>query len=501
LLASSVETGANEGATNGSAQGPTQGTEGFTAQSKWLYILSAVLIEMDVTEHICAETGLEWYASWLTKEDCSMNGATTEAASPDGDLDKSWELVTERLLPRLTTALGHPFDSCRDHVSRCLFRICYCYRKITRIDPSRSQNTNALGEVTNSSTDPGSIVVAELSKLHTNETLSFIDKYNALSTARRFISYCLHLGEAKFEFKDFVIPLLPLSFEGLKSTVEEDIAQHGEGTPEENAAKRALEAEAIKGFRYCIAESSVTSVISYGDNMDITRVIETARVASMHDTWQVRQASAHFLRCFQGAHKFLFTSEHSTETMAIVANLLADERLEVCSAAMAALTGILAAFPIEEVASMVKKHALIAGRSAMKKIKKNEGEDLSSVESEKETKRARDQQTSVFFLCAAIMAQPYETPLYVPGMLGLYLTVALFFFDNTFISFSSPLFIIEQRRWRQSPSTRLPEMRHCQFATRSRSVVPNTRKLTFRITGMSTAKCLLRSKSKRWKMS
>jgi hypothetical protein len=100
---------------------------------------------------------------------------------------------------------------------------------------------------------------------------------------------------------------------------------------------------------------------------------------------------------------------------------------------MSALTGVLAAYPIEEVATMVKKHALVAGRSTMKKRKKNEGEDLSTAESDIETKRAKDQQTSVFFLCAAIMAQPYETPLYVPGMFGLYFSVALFFSD--FISF------------------------------------------------------------------
>ena len=35
-----------------------------------------------------------------------------------------------------------------------------------------------------------------------------------------------------------------------------------------------------------------------------------------------------------------------------------------------------------------------------------------------ESKRARNQKTAVFFLCAAIMAQPYDTPLYVPAALA-----------------------------------------------------------------------------------
>jgi hypothetical protein len=100
-----------------------QGTEGFTAQSKWLYLISAVLIEMDDSEVDGSLSRSSWYESVLVKD------SPMDLETPNTDLEVSWRMIIDRLLPRLTTALGHPFDSCRDHISRCLFRICYCHRK------------------------------------------------------------------------------------------------------------------------------------------------------------------------------------------------------------------------------------------------------------------------------------------------------------------------------------------------------------------------------------
>merc|ERR1712137_272924 len=48
--------------------------------------------------------------------------------------------------------------------------------------------------------------------------------------------------------------------------------------------------------------------------------------------------------------------------------------------------------------------------------KKVETKDEDSIK--KEQKRARMQQRSVFFLCAAVLSQPYDTPPYVPKALA-----------------------------------------------------------------------------------
>jgi hypothetical protein len=252
---------------------------------------------------------------------------------------------------------------------------------------------------------------------------SFQNRYNSLITARRFFSYCIHFGDAKHEYADYIIPLLPLAFEALKINTEE-----GDSAEAATVAKHALEAEVAKGYRYTIAEVSVAAVMSYGGNEDISRVLATVEKMSKNEYWQVRQACANFLRCFQGSHKFLFTEEHAEKITAIVAELLADERRQVSSAAMAAITGIVAALSAPNVAKLVKKYALVAKRSTMKKRKasKNVASGTSNPDStlteeqkrEKELKRARMQQSSVFFLCAAVLAQPYDTPPYVPKALA-----------------------------------------------------------------------------------
>lgn len=87
---------------------------------------------------------------------------------------------------------------------------------------------------------------------------------------------------------------------------------------------------------------------------------------------------------------------------------------------MSTLTGILAATQSDTVTRLVASYAKLANRSKMKKKKANQsaekvvnGSDKTPVD-EKEKQRARNQQTAVFFLCAAILAQPYDTPTYVP---------------------------------------------------------------------------------------
>ncbi len=400
--------------------GPSQGTEGFTAQSKWLYLCAALLVELDETEIDSTIFKTRWYTKGLSESSAMMD---TEPATES--LKESWKLVSEKLLPRLIEALGHPYESCRDHISGCLFRICYCHRKMqigtASNGPSRSNSAIDLASLDKN--DPGSVIVQKLSSLQINGDESFQNFYNSLITARRFFSYCVHYGEAKYEYSDYIIPLLPMAFEALNSTVED-----GSENPEsDNVAKRALEAEVVKGYRRTIAEVSISSVISYsgekGEN-DISRVLDVVETSSKHDTWQVRHASANFLRCFQGSHKFLFSDLQTERIKKITVSLLGDDRREVSSAAMAAITGIIAAMPSDAIAALVDKYCTDANRSKMKGKKKASGQDvqLSEVEEAekkmKELNRAKKQQSSVFFLCATILSQPYETPRYVPKALA-----------------------------------------------------------------------------------
>jgi len=420
----SMEGSENEAEGQNGKSGSSQGTDGFTTQSKWLYLCCALLVELDETEMDTNMSRIPWYTSSLANVPEEMDSGPASTQS----LKESWKLVSEKLLPRLADALGHPYESCRDHISGLLFRICYCHRKMSigtaGNGPSRCNSAIDLQDLDDN--DPGSLIVKKLLSLQNASYTSFQTHYNSLITARRFFSYCIHFGEAKYEYSDYMIPLLPLAFEALKLTVEEG----SETTEPDTVAKRALEAEVVKGYRFTIAEVSVSSVISYGGvkgQSDITRVLDTMEVTAKHDTWQVRHACANFLRCFQGSHKFLFAEAHAEKITTIVAGLLADERREVSSAAMAAVTGIISAMPSEMVAKLVDKYAIQANRSKMKGKKSKKGsvqptESLSEAEVEekksKEQKRARAQQSSVFFLCATVLSQPYDTPPYIPKALA-----------------------------------------------------------------------------------
>jgi hypothetical protein len=418
LLESATTENGDQQAKNGAA---AQGTDGFTAQSKWLYLCCALLVELDETEVDGALSRIPWYTKFLADTGDLMD---TEMQTVE-DLQKSWKLVSDKLLPRLIDALGHPYESCRDHIAGCLFRICYCHRKMARgpasTTPSRTNSSGSLASSAEAGTEnPGMFIVQKLLALQEASDAPYQIRYNSLITARRFFSYCIHFGEAKNEYADYIIPLLPLAFEALKPTVDE---KGGESAEADTVAKRARETEIMKGYRYTIAEVSVASVMSYGGNEDISRVLAVMEKTSKHEYWQVRHACANFLRCFQGSHKFLFTEEHAEKITSIVAELLADDRREVSTAAMAAVTGIIAALPAATVAKLVKKYVSEAKKSTMKR-KKSAAEKATSsdVTDEakllKEQKRTKMQQSSVFFLCASVMSQPYDTPPHVPKALA-----------------------------------------------------------------------------------
>lgn len=375
----------------------SSGADGFANQSKYMYLATAVIIELG--EESDAGSHLPWFVAYL-QDSPTPDSISSPAALNDAE---SWVLIRDQLLPRLVDSVGHPYETCRDHIAGCLFRIWRC-------------NEWFASQQAIEGDDPTTLITQKLTSLDADPDISFKERYNSLITARKFISYCTHLGDAQKEFSRLVIPLLPVAFEAVGATVD-----LGSNADEDNAAKRSLEAEVVKGFRYTIAEVSSSSVMSYpGEEKDISRVLAVVEEASKHEFWQVRHTAAHFLRCFQGSHKFLFSDEHSETMTRIVSSLLSDERREVSSASMSALTGILAATPQDRVSTLVTKYVSIANRSRQRR-KKNATSSLQSQSEEevnKEKKRSRNQQTSVFFLCAAVLAQPYETPPYVPVALA-----------------------------------------------------------------------------------
>jgi proteasome activator subunit 4 len=83
---------------------------------------------------------------------------------------------------------------------------------------------------------------------------------------------------------------------------------------------------------------------------------------------------------------------------------------------MSALTGILASTLAHDVEFMVDKYVIKANNSIVKKKKKVQ--ELEGQALENEFKRAIKQQTSVYFLCAAVLSRPYDTPKYVPKALA-----------------------------------------------------------------------------------
>ena len=295
-------------------------------------------------------------------------------------------------------------------------RICYCHRKF--LSTMRSKDNSDPCPEGGGVDDPGKLIVEKLVSItSSSEYSTFKMQRHALITARKFMVYCVHFGDCKNEFSEFVIPLIPLAFEGLKVTL-------GDESGDVDPSDRMLEAEVVKGFRYQVAEVSCSCQLIYGSSIDISRVIDAIEQVSSHDVWQIRQAAANALRCIQGGHKFVFSSAQTRRTTIIVSKLLADDRREVSAAAMAALTGILAAMPLTDVTALVRKQVKVARNSIIKKRKKKtaqeEGaeatqspEDLASTAA-KEKDRSRRQQTSVLTLCASVLAKPYDTPPYVP---------------------------------------------------------------------------------------
>lgn len=97
-------------------------SEGFAMQSKWLYLLTAVLVELDNEADFGASNQLPWYSSTLLNESVTIDKVSSSSQQSIENLRTSWKAVCERVLPRLLSSIGHPYEKCRDHISSCLFR-------------------------------------------------------------------------------------------------------------------------------------------------------------------------------------------------------------------------------------------------------------------------------------------------------------------------------------------------------------------------------------------
>jgi hypothetical protein len=65
--------------------GSTHGTEGFSTQSKWLYLFSAVLIEVDEKDIDSGDMRDQWYYSGLVTAGSPKDSITSVSASRIGE--------------------------------------------------------------------------------------------------------------------------------------------------------------------------------------------------------------------------------------------------------------------------------------------------------------------------------------------------------------------------------------------------------------------------------
>lgn len=331
----------------------------FALQGKWMLLVQAVIVELDNEDDLGAVCKPPFYTDILCEKNEFKDDGTVSPT--ELEVGQSWKYVNDRLTPCLLKAIGHPYDKCRDHIASCLFRMCNCHRKFTGTYKILGNENGS-----QSNQDPGIAIMTQLSSIRDSDKYSFKEKNNALGTARKFVACCVHWGDAKHEYSDFIIPLLPQTFETLQTT-------EGETSPED----RGIEADLAKGYRYAIADISSSCIVSYGVSHDMTRVLDVLKTMSTHEHWQIRQASAHFLRNFQGAHKFLFTKDQEDICLSIATSLLADERREVSSAATSTLTGILAVLPQAALEQLVSKYIKIANKVCLCVLLYSDNDDVS----------------------------------------------------------------------------------------------------------------------------
>lgn len=384
---------------------PSTYMEGFAEQSKWIGLICAVLAEMD----------LDFGCSKHWTDTLSRASPTEPAISSISVLVEGWNtIIYSRLVPCLLNAIGHPFQTCREQIAWCLFRTSNCFQNLSRqmYMLSKDNNTN----IRSTLSDPTNDIIEVFKRLDPSYLSGRKEQQHGLITLRLFMSFCLHYGDSKNEYASFLIPLLPTAFEAVRPAEGEQ--KHD--TNDLDSEVRMLRSQVAREFRYALAEISASCFVTYHASQDVSRVLNILDTVSKHEVWQVRNVAAHFVRCFQGCHKFLFTDLQTRMAQKMILNMLADERKEVSNAAMSALTGFLASCPSEDVADMVENYIQKANSVIQRKRKKDKKKSNSNDDQDtnKHTTLPIQQQTSVYFLCAAVLSRPYDTPAFTPKALA-----------------------------------------------------------------------------------
>jgi proteasome activator subunit 4 len=374
--------------------------EGFAEQSKWIGLMCAMLAEFDLD--------YKYSNHWI--DTLSHTSPTETVISSLPALLEGWNnVIYSRLVPCLLNAIGHPFQTCREHIAWCLFRVSNCFNNLSRKMDMIKEKTNMKSTLS----DPTNSIIEAFKSLDPSHLSGKKEQLHGLITLRMFMSYCLHYGDNKNEYAAFLIPLLPIAFEAVRPEGEQK--QENDLEPE----IRMLRSQVVKEFRHVLAEISASCFVTYHVSHDVSRVLDILNTISKHEVWQVRNAAANFLRCFQGCHKFLFTDPQTRMAQKMTLNMLADERKEVSSTAMSALTGFLASLSTQSVATMVEDYIQIANGIIHQRKKKS---DKKNSIKENDTPAFKSilikQQRSVYFLCAAVLSRPYDTPAYTPKALA-----------------------------------------------------------------------------------
>ena len=353
-------------------------SDGFSFQLKLLTLVKSILVEIDIQPQEV------WYHNLMNKSNYRVQSNIISLED-----NATLHIVYKHLLPNVLNSIGHPYEQCRGSIAGLLFRICQMHRKfVGNLSPEF---------------DLSNEIMSTLEKYaHNKSGISFSWKQqcHCRITIGKFMLAFVRWGDSKF-YTEFFLRILPIAFESLK------LSEH----KTTDSSQLLLDAEVVKIFRYVLAELASINTIAFGREFEIDNVLATMNQVSSSDVWKVRQVSAHFLRCFQGCHKFIFSPTQTEYATNIVATLLSDERREVSSAALAALIGILAVTPTNDVALLVKKfEKLSLCAISQRKRVRSKDEKLGM----NELDCLRTQQRSVFFLCAAVLSRPYTTPSFVP---------------------------------------------------------------------------------------
>merc|ERR1712113_1162671 len=91
---------------------------------------------------------------------------------------------------------------------------------------------------------------------------------------------------------------------GCFQTLQATSDLQSDGTDEVDPVIRALQADVFKGYRYTVAEIGVSCVLSYGNNKDLSNVLNVVKVSSKNEFWQMHHEVSSQVCLLTSAGKF-----------------------------------------------------------------------------------------------------------------------------------------------------------------------------------------------------